>query len=232
MFYTKDAGEIFLDKGSVDLFFMNPPYFGSFVEEYEYSGDLSDNINYANTKEEYIKKLIPLMKHVEHSLSQSGSAFIMVPNDENNIILHFYNMIKENTNLKIGSLFVWDFSETEEFKDLVGEKMAIIAHLHNGDYYVQEDILEYIHKIKFEPFRIKKYSDIGLIDASLPEELYERFIKMFSKPGDTVADLVAGTGSIVVPASKLGRNFIYNDLSEKQAQIAKARLRDWESQAI
>jgi DNA modification methylase len=49
---------------------------------------------------------------------------------------------------------------------------------------------------------------------------------MFSKPGDTVADLLGGTGTMTIAAENTGRNSVYNDVSSVQVKIAKLRLED------
>jgi adenine-specific DNA methylase len=46
-------------------------------------------------------------------------------------------------------------------------------------------------------------------------------INRFSKPGDVVADLFAGTGTVLKVAKKLNREIIYNDVSESQTKLAK-----------
>ena len=52
-------------------------------------------------------------------------------------------------------------------------------------------------------------------------------IKNFSKEGDVVADLFAGCGTVQLVALKLGRKFIYNDVSEDKLIMAKKRIQDY-----
>jgi DNA modification methylase len=221
MFFSKDARDIFLDKESIDLFFANPSYFESNLEEY--GGTPTEHINFANSAEEYINNLTPVVKHIEHALTETGSAFVMLPNDKHNVIVNFYNMVAKNTKLILGKMFVWDFSNSENPPQIENAKMGLIAHLYKNDFYVDEDNLEYVIKLPIDTAPLKQYENLGFIDNALPVELYNKMITAFSKPGDTVCDLFAGTGTIVESALKLGRKFVYNDISGEQLEIAKAR---------
>lgn len=224
MFFNEDAKSIFLNKESVNFFFINPSYFESNLEEYDDSTE--NHINFVNSPQEYVNNLIPVVKHIEHALAKNGSAFIMLPNDEYNVIIDFCNMALRETSLKLGKIFIWDFSSTANIEDLESEKMGIIAHLHKGNFYVNKKKLEYVLKVPMTPNTLRKYENLGFVDNGLPVELYNKMIAAFSKPGDTVCDLFAGTGTIIESAVKLGRNFIYNDISQSQLEIAKARLKD------
>jgi adenine-specific DNA-methyltransferase len=58
------------------------------------------------------------------------------------------------------------------------------------------------------------------------EELLERIITQFTKPGDLVADFFSGSGTTLVVAEKLGRKWIGSDSSAKAISVAKKRLGD------
>lgn len=219
----RDAGEIFLAPGSVNLFFINPSYVGSNIEEY--GGPADTHINKVSSPTEYIDRLIKVAKHLEHALAPNGSAFIMLQN-EYNIVPRLCNQILEQTGLDVGQLFVWDFSSTEMFKDLRYEKMGLIIHLYKGEFYVDENEREYVVKIPIDPFAMKKYDHLGFTENNIPEELYEKFIKAFSKEGDTVADIFGGTGTAAVATLRLNRKVVYNDIAQDQYEIAKARILD------
>jgi DNA modification methylase len=60
--------------------------------------------------------------------------------------------------------------------------------------------------------------------CQLPEQLLGRIIRSCSDPGDTVLDPFTGTGSTLVVAHKLGRNWIGTELSEEYVQHAQARI--------
>lgn len=58
-----------------------------------------------------------------------------------------------------------------------------------------------------------------------PERLLERVIRAASREGQTVADLMCGSGTTAVVAARLGRRFIAGDRSDLAFQIASDRLR-------
>jgi DNA modification methylase len=204
---------------------MNPPYYESPIEIY--GGDSTQHINASNSNEEYLDRLLPLIKHAGLALAEDGSMFIMLPNDQYNVVLDFCNLVRKETSLKLGKFFIWDFSITPGFEIYDGEKMGIIVHLHKGSPYVKTNFIKYVLPIPFIFSHLEKYRHLGFVENGLPEELYEHFIELFSKPGDVVSDLVGGTGSIIIAAKNKGRKFIYNDISESQVEIAKARLLDF-----
>lgn len=57
-----------------------------------------------------------------------------------------------------------------------------------------------------------------------PKKLMERIIKLYSNEGDTVADFFMGSGSFIVSAKELNRNYIGCDISPKAIEITKKRL--------
>lgn len=224
--HCRDAAEIFLPAGSINLFFINPSYVGSNIEEY--GGPTDSHINKVSSSDEYINRLVKVAQHIEHALAPKGSAFIMLQN-EYNIVPRLCNQILEQTGLDVGQLFVWDFSSTELFKDLRYEKMGLIIHVYKEDFYVDENEREYVVKLPIDPFAMKKYNHLGFTENNIPEKLYEKFILAFSKEGDTVADIFGGTGTAAVSSINLGRKAVYNDIAKDQYEIAKARIQDTET---
>jgi site-specific DNA-methyltransferase (adenine-specific) len=57
-----------------------------------------------------------------------------------------------------------------------------------------------------------------------PEKLLERIIRAASHKGQTVADLMCGSGTTAVVAHRLGRRFVAGDRSELAIRITEARL--------
>ena len=57
-----------------------------------------------------------------------------------------------------------------------------------------------------------------------PEKLLERVIALSSLPGDTVADLMCGSGTTLVAAARRGRRFVGADSSDLAISTTSARL--------
>ncbi len=64
----------------------------------------------------------------------------------------------------------------------------------------------------------------GFHGCQMPEQLLGRIIKVSSNPGDTILEPFAGSGSTLVVAKKLNRNFIGFELSPNYAARATQRL--------
>ena len=62
--------------------------------------------------------------------------------------------------------------------------------------------------------------------AKFPETLAQEFIEFFTKPGETVLDPMAGTGSTLVAALRSGRNSLGIELNPFYADIARQVIAD------
>ena len=60
--------------------------------------------------------------------------------------------------------------------------------------------------------------------AAFPELLPDFFIRLFTKPGDTVLDPFCGSGTTCAVAARLGRKFIGMEISRKYCDIARDRV--------
>jgi site-specific DNA-methyltransferase (adenine-specific) len=58
-----------------------------------------------------------------------------------------------------------------------------------------------------------------------PEKLLERIVRASSREGQTVADLMCGSGTTAAVAARLGRRFVAGDRSELAITLTEARLR-------
>ncbi len=65
----------------------------------------------------------------------------------------------------------------------------------------------------------------GWHGCQMPEQLLGRIIRASSNAGDTVLDPFGGSGSTLVTAKKLGRNFIGFELSDEYAKRIQDRLK-------
>jgi site-specific DNA-methyltransferase (adenine-specific) len=64
----------------------------------------------------------------------------------------------------------------------------------------------------------------GFHGCQMPEQLLGRIIRACSNPNDLVLDPFAGSGTTLVVAKKLGRQWLGFEISEKYVKKAKARL--------
>lgn len=62
--------------------------------------------------------------------------------------------------------------------------------------------------------------------AVFPLGLPSWFIKLFTRPGDTVLDPFIGSGSTAAAALQLGRHYIGIDISEEYIELSQQRIRD------
>lgn len=60
--------------------------------------------------------------------------------------------------------------------------------------------------------------------AVFPKALPNWFIKLFTKTGDLVLDPFAGSGTTLIAAKELGRNYIGIDIAREYCNIAKSKL--------
>lgn len=88
-----------------------------------------------------------------------------------------------------------------------------------GYYPVRWDIIKPKARNKKEVLHPAKY----------PEELIERFIKIFTKENDNVFDPMCGTGSTQLAAIRSDRNGYGTELSSFFAEIANQRLREFQN---
>lgn len=63
-------------------------------------------------------------------------------------------------------------------------------------------------------------------DTQKPKQLIERIIKGFSNEGDIIADFFCGSGTSLVVAKELGRNYIGCDINPRAIEITNQRLED------
>lgn len=218
-YYTRDASEPFLAPESVDLFVTHPPYFNAYSDPH---GKPEGQLQNASDREYFVDKIIKIIKHMEIALKPTGTIAIGFPPDEN-----FYKIIERigrETSLKYGPLFFWDFSETPGIQEIIGEENNVFLNLHKGNQQTNSEYKLDSYALKY-PWTLsedlKSHSHLSFIHNSSPEIVYERIIGRYSKEGDVVADLMAGTGSVLGVATKMGRNFVYNDISSDQLEMAK-----------
>lgn len=220
-FYCKDARENFLEPGSVDLFITHPPFLNKIPEAH--GGDPNLQIQNADTPEDFSKALVECLKTMEIALKDSGAILLILPN-----IRVFFKIIKEilqNTSLVIRRDIVWNFEKSKIVNGVIsGNEINHILYITKN-----EDTVHLVNKLSSfiieEDWSVYYVDEVSFFDA-LPKKMIETLIRVFSKEGDTVADLLAGTGTVALCALENNRKAIYNDVSPLQLDLAKVRIYD------
>jgi DNA modification methylase len=224
-YYNRDAGVPFLAPESIDLFVTHPPYFNLNSEAY---GNPEGQLQNTGDRDVFINKILETIKHMEMALKPTGTILIGFPTDPN--IYKIIEKINNETSLQYGPMFYWDFTGSPHLAGkVVGVENNIFLNLHKGNQMTSTDYkldsYTLVHPwILSEELTSKSY--VAFVNDSAPEPVYERLIRRHSKPGDVVADLMAGTGMVLSIAKKLGRETVYNDISTEQLKLAKMIIDD------
>jgi hypothetical protein len=218
-YYTKDAMTAFLEPESVDLFVTHPPYFNLNSENY---GNVEEQLQRTSIPNVYVDNLMKVVKHMEIALKPTGSIVIGIPTNE--ILYKLITKISTETKLNFGPSFFWDFSGNLEVVEAEGVDSNLILTLYKTSQYVNKNYKPKSPVISV-PWLVTEelnaMSHIAFVNDAIPEGICDIMINQFSKPGDVVADLLAGTGTVLKVAKKLNRQIIYNDVSEEQTKLAK-----------
>lgn len=222
-FYCKDAGEVFLGRESVNLFIGHPPYYQAELELN--GGDPSKQMQNAELIDEYYDRMLYSVQHMEWALKPDGNIFLALDNTKSG--LGILSVINANTDLSLHSLRVWDYSGVGS---PVGNSTVVFAHFRKTDWYPgQTEQGPFVLDVPWEEAykELEAYNQEYATVGAAPAAIYVDMIKNFSKEGDVVADLFAGCGTVQLVALKLGRKFIYNDVSEDKLIMAKKRIQDY-----
>ncbi len=231
---TGDATNLsFIKSNSIDLIVAAPPFINR--DPSIYGGDRSKQINFDSKK--MLKLLVKSTKEMERVLKPTGSICIEISPED--ALIHKYVVeVLKKTNL------IYQDSIIHKLKDLEGKSKR--------DEFVYQDWLMWLHLVKSphdfynNPFKVKKYKDpvwelnltnrediidralakddLHILEYTVVADIPERFIEMYTKPGQTVLDPFGGTGTVACVAYKLGRNGISVDVSPDQTKVAEQRI--------
>lgn len=222
-FYCEDAAEVFLEPESVKLFISHPPYPYAHVEEN--GGDPEKQMQKIESIEQYEERYLAAVKHMEHALEKNGSIFVAMLNHP--MGLRLISKIQQETSLISQSIRIWDYSaQFEEEGNHTVLFLQLVKDTYEGDW----------NTVEKQPFVMLNTWDEAIpeltgyagypLAGTAPKNLYKKLIENYSSPGDVVADLFAGSGTVCLVAMELGRKFIYNDVSEDRIVMAKKRIDD------
>lgn len=224
LFYCRDAGERFLGKESVDLFIGHPPYYQAELELN--GGDPTKQMQNAESLEEYYRRLMGSIFHMEWALRSGGSIFLALDNTPTG--LETIRTISNLTDLRLQSIRLWSPPKYDSSPDPVAT--VVFVHLAKRD--LAPDIVSkgpFVLTNSWEEAapELEQYNQEYATVGSAPTGIYREMIKNFSREGEVVCDLFAGCGTVQVVALQLGRKFIYNDVSEDKIVMAKRRIEDY-----
>lgn len=228
--YNKNATKKILEDNSVNLFITHPPHLGNDPKVYG-GGELYQINLLKNNKRRYVNKLVKITKRMEKALIDGGHIFIVLPMKSPDLVYSYAQKVSKKTKLKSGPTIVWVWHQSFNNPEVDDDVYCSIIHFYKEKYY--KDIEESKNYDCIWNVSLKSLTDLDVYEMyghtkdAFPEEISNRLIKIFSKPGDVVADLMGGTGTVAMSSIKNNRNFIYNDLSQDQLRIANGRINDY-----
>ena len=228
-FLNGDALEEIIVDQSVELFIMHPPYMGVDIQRY---ANPEKQINGVKDTKAFVKKLIKITENCEKALKQHGSIIMILPTDNWDLMSKYLHAVRKKTDLTINPTMIWSvWDEKYANKNTIDVLYCNVIHLSKGVYRHDKEFIEKynnpVFTIAMTPDELTEdYGSMGHVQDAMPLELAERLISMFSRSGDTVADVLGGTGTVSIAAENLDRDSIYNDASFIQVKIAKKRMDD------
>lgn len=213
-FYLEDVRTIKLDQ-DVALYISHPPYLGEDTNRY---GDKEgQQINYDQDIFLYVDALVDSTINISRNLKYGGSIFMIIPIVRYpELPFRYMSSMMVNSTLRINNTIIWDWDDGKILTP--GTKYCMIMHFSKGEPYIRRvDDFKSIISIPW----VDQFSD------ELPIDLAKELILLYSREGDTVGDLFGGTGTVQLAALQTNRDFVYNDISRDQLEIARKRLSKW-----
>jgi len=228
-FLNGDAMKEIIQDNSIDLFIMWPPYLGVDVQRY---GHTFGQINNVSDVILFSKRLAKIAKNCEKALKETGNLIYILPTTDPNLSGQVLRNVIKKTKLQYNGRFIWHYRDdkTASTNQINVEHCDILWFSKdkpkvNMEYLAMNS--SSIINIPLNPEElVEDYGHMGNVLDTLPVNVAEHFIELLSAPGDTVANVLSGTGSVSIAAENLGRDSVYNDISFVQLTIAKKRMED------
>jgi DNA modification methylase len=221
-FYCRNAGEQFLGEKTVDLFIGHPPYYQAELELN--GGDSRKQMQNAKNIEDYYQRLLKSFLHMEYALKPSGHIFIAL--DNSSVGLGALKVVSNNTGLTLQTIRLWSYPASGPGED----GTVVFAHYtkNQRDHEASTRGPFVLTNSWEEAYaELQKYNEKYATVGAAPTGIYREIVQNFSNKGDVVCDLFAGCGTVQLVALEMGRKFIYNDVSEDKAIMAKKRIKDY-----
>ena len=139
---------------------------------------------------------------------------------------HWIEFLESFKQFKLKSYIIWKYSGSfDSTKVRFHLDYEIIYHLSKTDDITinyEVDVKDPLTSVWHIPHFITK----RLHPVQMPEALAEKIIKRGSKEGDLVLDVFAGSGTSLVVAKKLNRDFIGIEINPEHINTIKERIKE------
>ena len=243
-----------IDKGSVDLVFADPPFnIGYKYDTYDDNRSKEDYLSWTNTWLNKVTKVIKpngsiyiaigddYVAHIKLKLDDLGLTMrnwiiwhytfgVSCKNKFNRSHTHILYYVKDKNDFTFNYLdpkVRIPSARSTVYKDKRANSIGklpddtwIIRSKEDGEFFREDSDTWLISRI------CGTFKERTEHPCQMPEKILERIIRVSSNQGDTVLDPFAGSGTTLVAAKKLKRNFIGIELSEKYIEIINFRLKN------
>jgi site-specific DNA-methyltransferase (adenine-specific) len=209
-----------------------------------YNRETISEIGYDDNIQDYFEFLYSRIKHCYRILKSTGSIFLHLNWHESVTGRLVLDEVFGEDNFRNEIIWAWDYGAKSK-KYFPRKHDNIFWYSKSEDYYfdISEcDRIEYMapdlvgeEKAKYGklPTDVWWMSIVGTNSKEKtgypnqkPVKLLERIIRTATKPGDTVLDFFAGSGTTGQACLNLGRNFILIDSNQIAIDIMKNRFED------
>ena len=212
-----------LPDNSVDLVITSPPYDN--IEGSGYSKGKKD-ILFLKLYSDFFDGVL---NEIYRVLKPTGQLYLNLKSGTINKTLvtpHWIEFLESFKQFKLKSYIIWKYSGSfDSTKVRFHLDYEIIYHLSKTDDITinyESDEKDPLTSVWYIPHFITN----RLHPVQMPEALAEKIIKRGSKEGDLVLDVFAGSGTSLVVAKKLNRNFIGIEINPEHINTIKKRLNE------
>jgi len=212
-----------LPDNSVDLVVTSPPYDN--IEGSGYSKGKKD-VLFLKLYSDFFDGVL---NEIYRVLKPTGQLYLNLKSGTMNKTLvtpHWIEFLESFKQFKLKSYIIWKYSGSfDSTKVRFHLDYEIIYHLSKTDDITinyESDEKDPLTSVWYIPHFITN----RLHPVQMPEALAEKIIKRGSKEGDLVLDVFAGSGTSLVVAKKLNRNFIGIEINPEHINTIKKRLNE------